>query len=217
MVFPKTQAIYQPVLQDNELGDERNAIRIPYKKASQLVRFILIGISLLSIVLTMVIVALVRTRTSFQSSCGRTPTQARNRGCSFDLISFAWQTPECYDSDLVSKFAAWDAWNFYTERHGNITRPQEEVLRGEQSLWVSWQYHEVHCTFMWRQMHRAYEKGWIDAHLRAYNHTLHCQKILLTKGISPEEVFTRAEVIYPLCERVGNGVVSNWFNHIYSR
>jgi len=197
MVFPKTQEIYQPVLQDDELGDERNAFRIPYKKTSQLVRYILIGFSLVSIILIIVIVASDRTWNSFRSSCGRTPTQARDRGCSFDLISFAWQTPECYDSDLISEFAAWDAWNFYTEPHGNVTMPQQDVLRGEQSLWVSWRYHDVHCTFMWRQMHRA------------YNHTLHCQKMLLTEGISPEAVFTRAAVIYPPCERVGNGVVSD--------
>src|SRR2546421_1717786 len=29
--------------------------------------------------------------------CGNTPTEALRRGCIFDPISFAWQTPECYD------------------------------------------------------------------------------------------------------------------------
>lgn len=57
---------------------------------------------------------------------------------------------------------------------------------------------------MWRQMHRAYERGWIDAHLGAYNHTLHCQEMILREV--PEEsrsVITKAPVIYPVCERVG--------------
>ena len=37
--------------------------------------------------------------------CGNDAETARLRGCSFDLISFAWQTPECYDGELVADFA----------------------------------------------------------------------------------------------------------------
>ena len=137
------------------------------------------------------------------SSCGNTPTSARERGCLFDLISFTWQVPECYDASLVSAFASWDEWVFYTEAGGNVTVPKEVALRGERDLWVSWKYHIVHCTFTWRQMHRAYERGWIDTHLRAYNHTLHCQDMILLED-KPEVAVTVAMLRYPTCERVSD-------------
>lgn len=100
------------------------------------------------------------------TSCGNDSTTARSRGCSFDLISFAWQTPECYDGELVSEFTSWKGnWTFYSDVHLTELVDQSVAMQGETQLYVKWEYHIVHCTFMWRQMHRAYERGWIDAHL----------------------------------------------------
>ena len=68
-------------------------------------------------------------------------------------------------------------------------------------------------------MHRAYERGWIDAHLHAYNHTLHCQHMLLMQGIDDEDVATRATVIYPVCEKVrgvGEGEGASLWDKVYS-
>jgi len=146
------------------------------------------------------------------SSCGTSPATARQRGCSFDIISFAWQMPRCYDAPLVDEFASWngtDAWEFYTEVGGgrggsNATVSKEKVMGGEIDAWVSWRFHKVHCTFALRQMHRAYERGWIDSHLRSFNHTLHCQMVLLKDDIGPDEVITLGRVIYPDCEPVGS-------------
>ncbi|KAF2232808.1 hypothetical protein EV356DRAFT_237128 [Viridothelium virens] len=136
------------------------------------------------------------------SSCGDSVETARQRGCSFDLISFAWQTPECYDAALVSEFASWDSWNFYADDKLTLPVTQEMALHGNRTLFVEWDYHIVHCTFMWRQMHRAYERGWIDSHLGSYNHTLHCQKMILMESAAVENAITVARVIYPECDRV---------------
>jgi hypothetical protein len=84
------------------------------------------------------------------SSCGNSTASARERGCFFDMISFSWQTPECFVGNLVSEFSAWNNWTFYTEMHGNVTVPTEIALLGERDLWVTWEYHMVHCTFVWR-------------------------------------------------------------------
>jgi hypothetical protein len=69
---------------------------------------------------------------------------------------------------------------------------------------------------MWRQMHRAYERGWIDAHLHAYNHTLHCQKVLLKQGQEDTDVGTQARVIYPVCDRVGRDTRRSFWDTVYS-
>ncbi|KAI1325218.1 hypothetical protein F5Y16DRAFT_401680 [Xylariaceae sp. FL0255] len=140
-------------------------------------------------------------------SCGDSVETAKERGCSFDLISFAWQTPECYDAELVADFASWEGnWTFYADDQFTIPVGQELAIQGETTpLFVSWDYHIVHCTFMWRQMHRAYERGWIDTHLGNYNHTLHCQHMMLMTAEASAKKVTAARIIYPECTKAGAG------------
>lgn len=137
--------------------------------------------------------------------CGGSPEEARNRGCKFDLLSFAWQTPDCYDHDLLEEFLAYDEWEFFTDKLGNATTtvPLEVARRGERTLYATETYHFVHCTFMWLQMHRAYTVlGYIDSHLDAYNHTLHCQGVLFRRGNPPSRVTTVGVLKYPSCRRI---------------
>lgn len=141
-------------------------------------------------------------RSTAWESCGDSPESARSRNCSFDLISFAWQTTECYDIALVNEFSTWSNWTYYADDGLTIPVTTTEALMGERDLYVDLAYHTVHCTFMWRQMHRAYVSGWIDEHLSNYNHTLHCQDILLWNKTSVARYVTHARVIYPVCCRV---------------
>ena len=125
------------------------------------------------------------------------------------MISFSWQTRECFIEPLVSEFASWYDWSFYTEKWGNTTVPTEVALEGEQDLWVSWEYHLVHCTFVWRQMAYGYERGLIDSHVRSYPHTIHCQEMLfLDGGLAPDDIMIHAVVQYPVCERVGASIMN---------
>jgi hypothetical protein len=139
------------------------------------------------------------------TTCGTTPAIARARNCRFDILSFAWQTPECYDDELMTAFLQHHPWQFYA--HPNRTDEVvslDVALQGEQTLYVDWEYHVAHCTFMWRQMHRAYAlRGFVDSHLDAYKHTLHCQGVLLKKGVPGGTVNVVAAVKYPDCREVG--------------
>lgn len=137
------------------------------------------------------------------SSCGNTSTSARERGCSLDIVSASWQTPECFIEPLNSEFLSWKNWTWWMEKHGNVTVPLEDALKGDQDLWVTWEYHMVHCTFVWRQAQIGYERGWIDSHVRSYPHTLHCQHMLNVDTIAPDDNIVLLNVQYPICERVG--------------
>jgi hypothetical protein len=152
------------------------------------------------------------------TDCGSTPAEARSRGCSFDVMSFAWQTPLCYDPSLIEEFLAFHNWTYYTDGEHGITVPLETVLKGDVGLWVTWKYHVTHCSYMYRQMHRAYENGWIDSHIRSNHHTIHCHNMLLRVGIpdyvTDEMVFTTAALLYPTCDKVGATGVSV-FDKIY--
>jgi hypothetical protein len=135
--------------------------------------------------------------------CGGSPDEARSRGCKFDLLSFAWQTSECYDHDLHEQFLAYEEWQFFTAKLGNETVPLEVARMGDRTLYATETYHFVHCTFMWMQMHRAYTiLGYIDSHLDAYNHTLHCQGVLFKRGSPPSQVTTVGVLKYPSCRRI---------------
>ena len=137
-------------------------------------------------------------------NCGSSPTEAKLRGCRFDILSFAWQTPECFDGELMDDFIAHDNWKFYA--HFNSTETVVELaaaLEGDRSLYVDWEYHITHCTFMWRQMHRAYTvKGFIDSHLDDYHHTLHCQRTLLDRETGLGMVNVIAALKYPDCRKI---------------
>lgn len=139
------------------------------------------------------------------TSCGNSSSTALERGCSFDIISFSWQTPECYIPSLVSEFSNWHNWTFWTEQHGNASTitSMEEAFRGERDLWVTWAFHMLHCTFVWREAQFGYERGWIDAHVRSYPHTLHCQTMLMQRGIADDDNMILANVQYPECQKVG--------------
>ncbi|KAK0649769.1 hypothetical protein B0T16DRAFT_410690 [Cercophora newfieldiana] len=138
-------------------------------------------------------------------SCGSSPAEARSRGCHFDILSFAWQTPECFDAKLMDSFLAFGNWTFYAEPNRTAeTVDLETALRGESSLFVDWKYHVTHCTFMWMQMHRAYAvRGYIDSHLDSYAHTMHCRWTLLERDTAPETVNVVANLKYPVCRKVG--------------
>ena len=191
-----------PTDADDQQDTEQN--RFLDKRAATRKCIFIIG-SLLVILILVAAWALtttLRKPSTRQSSCGDSLETARQRNCSFDLISFAWQTPECYDAELVSEFASWDNWSFYADDKLTVPVSQEMAWHGNRTLFVEWDYHIVHCTFMWRQMHRAYERGWIDRHLGSYNHTLHCQKMILMESAEIDKAITIARVIYPECDRV---------------
>ncbi|GAB1312306.1 hypothetical protein MFIFM68171_02516 [Madurella fahalii] len=142
------------------------------------------------------------------TTCGSSPADARSRGCRFDILSFAWQTPECYDDELMEEFIRHDAWQFYVRpnRTDGVV-DLATALQGQRTLYVDWRYHVTHCTFMWRQMHRAYAlRGYIDSHLDSYAHTLHCQRVFLDMETPLGMVNVVAELKYPECRRIwGDG------------
>jgi hypothetical protein len=145
---------------------------------------------------------------SIYKNCGNTPSTARTRDCSFDLLSFAWQTPECYDSALVSAFLDYPAepWRYYTNSSAVEEVSPVVAARGEMDLHVTWEYHVVHCTFMWMQMHRAFAgRGYIDSHLDSWNHTKHCQVVGLERTFPMDRVNVEGKVRYPECRAVGDG------------
>jgi len=112
--------------------------------------------------------------------CGNTPSTAKRLGCLFDPISFLWLPPACYDPDLVNEFLSLQDWEFRRELDAVELIPIEEIVRGQTSpVYVNMRYHVLHCTFQWKRMHKALQRGTIDSYIANYNHTKHCEEMLL--------------------------------------
>ncbi|KAI0025856.1 hypothetical protein F4780DRAFT_233096 [Xylariomycetidae sp. FL0641] len=146
--------------------------------------------------------------------CGGAPGHARAVGCRFDVMTYAWQAPGCYDGELVDEFLAQpeeDAgaggWHWYADVNRTVEVPRDEVLLGQHAaLFVTSAYHRAHCAFMWKKLHRAIgRRRLVDSYIGNYAHTAHCADMLLGRGVEAgvvdaDVVNTRAHMKYPRCE-----------------
>lgn len=93
-------------------------------------------------------------------------------------------------------------WKWYLDPGGRHELSRQDVQDGTHDfLFVSWEYHLVHCVYMWRKLHRAIEVGGIvDSYVGNYNHTMHCSKKLLADGVDRQEKNTIIHIKYPDCK-----------------
>ena len=134
-------------------------------------------------------------------SCGKTPAEARRRGCEFDLANFSWQFEPCFDRELSEEFVTSHDWKFYNDRNATQSVPLEVVQRGEHDMWVSWELHITHCLYSWRQMHRAFDRHRrLNEDILAWGHTLHCESRFLNRTVEMSDINIMVEVNYPACK-----------------
>ncbi|KAJ5770662.1 uncharacterized protein N7511_002713 [Penicillium nucicola] len=135
--------------------------------------------------------------------CGNDAATARANGCIFDLLTLAWLAPECYDADLSAEFLEDASETFYYDEDAQRPIESYEVLSerplGEFS-WTTRKYHIYHCSYGWRLMHRALERGgMVESGLSSYHHTEHCTGALMNTSVPMDAVITRVEISYPDC------------------
>lgn len=66
-----------------------------------------------------------------EQPCGQTPTEAREHGCSFDMIEMSWLPSECYDQELEAELKATKVWDFWQHSNRTGRRTWEEVKQGD--------------------------------------------------------------------------------------
>ncbi|KAI0520847.1 hypothetical protein F5B22DRAFT_54612 [Xylaria bambusicola] len=137
--------------------------------------------------------------------CGSSPAEAVARGCHFDVISFCWLPDACYDTELAEEFRANHKLEWFVDPDKQHPLSYEQIMTGEHTgLYVNWEYHVAHCTTMWKKMHRAIlgdlGKSAIDGYIGSYDHTKHCEMMLLSdRDVALETINTRIAVKYPNC------------------
>ena len=138
-----------------------------------------------------------------RTSCGSTSAEARASGCVFDVMSFSWHQPACFDEELTNEFLSVANWTWFEDEDAKITLSEAEVVAGNHPVtYVAREYHLAHCTYMWRKLHRAVlRNGPIDGHIGEYEHTKYCGEMLLMaeRGTSANATNTIATTKYPTC------------------
>ncbi|KAI1310108.1 hypothetical protein F5Y03DRAFT_382804 [Xylaria venustula] len=137
--------------------------------------------------------------------CGSSPAEAVARGCQFDVISFCWLPDACYDAELSEEYRATHKLEWFVDPEKEQPLSYEQIMTGEYTgVYVNWEYHVTHCTAMWKKLHRAIlgelGRGAIDGYIGTYEHTKHCEMMLLGgHDVALETINTRIAVKYPDC------------------
>ncbi|KAG8525212.1 uncharacterized protein KY384_008856 [Bacidia gigantensis] len=108
--------------------------------------------------------------------CGTNSTQARAKGCVFDVLLTTWIHADCFDAELHERYLESHTFPFY--RLGSMEEPitLDEVRQGDYiEIYTNLYYHFVHCGYAWEMILRAYRRGKaIEGELWAMSHTKHC-------------------------------------------
>ncbi|KAF2404530.1 hypothetical protein EJ06DRAFT_526608 [Trichodelitschia bisporula] len=142
--------------------------------------------------------------TALQSyHCGSTPAEARALGCVFDVMSFAWTPPACYDQSVsAAVIEAQGPWVFYLDHNATQPIPDSlEALSSEVVVWTEHSYHVAHCLYAWERIHRAYlsVEKLLPAEVGNVNHTLHCVGLLNGEQSEKKTVNAIAYMVFDSC------------------
>lgn len=134
-------------------------------------------------------------------TCGNSSSEAISLGCSFDIMSFAWLPPRCFDRELMNQFLAIRDWKWYLDTEGRQTVDLASVAAGQyDQLYVTQEYHMYHCTYMWRKMHRAIAAGAVvDGYIGDIHHTAHCEMQILDRSRSLDAISTSIYTKFASC------------------
>jgi hypothetical protein len=131
-------------------------------------------------------------------NCGKSGSieDARAHGCVFDAMSYIWVRPECLHSDLIENFFNRTDWAFYRDPKLRHQIPTAEIVRGDhQKAFTARKYHSIHCSYMWRKMHKVLiERKPIDSDLASWHHTLHCDKVLTNEYLHEDYNCTKEQL-----------------------
>ncbi|EAW16776.1 uncharacterized protein NFIA_001230 [Aspergillus fischeri NRRL 181] len=147
--------------------------------------------------------------------CGTSAAQAKAAGCHFDLMSFSWLPSACYNEDLTNDFLNYTDWKWSLDIEGRHLVPKEYVQQGDfEYLFTSYEYHVVHCVFMWKKTHQAILDGsfdHLDGYIAGLGHTGHCGEMLLDRGTDLKTWGTPGWTKFPACGRGVLNLEQGWY------
>ncbi|KAL2060604.1 hypothetical protein VTL71DRAFT_9245 [Oculimacula yallundae] len=125
--------------------------------------------------------------------CGRTPDEARQNGCVFDLMMSGFVHPPCYDQELSDRFLRENNFAFFWDREGTKQFTEAEARLGNYKImYTNGTFHYQHCAYIWAKQVRARRKSVyvLDSQSRSVEHVEHCFQRLGSPNISQIQLQT---------------------------
>jgi hypothetical protein len=140
--------------------------------------------------------------------CGSTPVEARELGCTYDVLGNIWVPTPCLDSENLEDFKRMAPWLAYSSANATRQLTMEEMSEYiiPDGYWTPVREHMIHCSLMWRRLHKGFQqdKKLLDKHVLQFGHTVHCSQTLMDHLNMPtiflDEIRTRTEAGYSTCE-----------------
>ncbi|KAH9206584.1 hypothetical protein DL95DRAFT_278144, partial [Leptodontidium sp. 2 PMI_412] len=100
--------------------------------------------------------------------CGLSAQEAIDRGCLWDIMSFGWIHPSCYDKEESDRWAEkYGPFEWYVDDgqpvdekeqplNGTLTQPLSlDEIPFTQAVWTTQGYHIMHCLYLLKMVHVA--------------------------------------------------------------
>lgn len=117
------------------------------------------------------------------SPCGLSSDSARDAGCRWSAMTFAWYPAACYDEELDREFMELQDWKWYStdELREEDQLPRDIVLRGDvRKAYMSMEYHKLHCMYSVRKLYRSLMGAVLcDNYILRLGHLEHCERFML--------------------------------------
>ncbi|KAL5358892.1 hypothetical protein BJX96DRAFT_147421 [Aspergillus floccosus] len=153
----------------------------------------------------------------FQFHCGSTPAEARAAGCHFDMTTFTWVPPACFDEGLMNELLGLRNWTWHRDAEGKHPVDEAFARSGDyEFLYTSMRYHVMHCVYVMKKLHRSLLSGdvrHIDGYMASTHHTDHCLQMMMSGG----DLDGRLAVGYTKFASCGQGVFDDTSQHGWFR
>ncbi|KAK4032614.1 hypothetical protein C8A01DRAFT_20320 [Parachaetomium inaequale] len=113
-------------------------------------------------------------------SCGRTTAEAKQRGCTYDILSNHWVPGICMDEAAVAEYQADGTWFGFADE-ARRQRLTIAAMSEHDYYYTNERDHIVHCAILWRKQFRAFfaQRQNLDSIIASEEHTMHCSQFLM--------------------------------------
>ncbi|KAL6693690.1 hypothetical protein J3F84DRAFT_379679 [Trichoderma pleuroticola] len=134
--------------------------------------------------------------------CGNSPADAQALGCRYSIVLHSWLPQDCLtDDDMEDEKLMYDGRNWPYEINGRNLTMDELHLGDYGHFTTTFDWHVVHCMYVWKRIHRAAldASRKIDSYTANFHHTNHCVKMIGGDPGGMKDSGTKIFVKYPIC------------------
>ena len=132
--------------------------------------------------------------------CGSNVTEARAKGCKFDVMLHSWVNEECFDQELMDEYLDKVPYHWYRDWKAKDEITVDEMRLGEhEHAAVKLEEHGTHCAYVLEKNLRAIMSGKTMARsIYSIKHAVHCIGLIVDPQTIPGD-YTLVVVEYDQC------------------